>query len=171
MRQRHWLAMLLCVMFLVLSLAVRVAHAEEPVLDGGGQVALIDAGPTAPATSPVIAPTPPKDAQSLFREVYDAIAHKDWWLVAGLALVGVGMAVNWGLTKKWSVFRRDKVRIAVVAVLAGGGAVLNAWLANVTPDDATAKGAMKMFIMAVFAYMMKKKLESSDTGAARAQLR
>jgi hypothetical protein len=170
MRQRHLLAVLVLTAFLVVSLMVRIASAQEAVLDGGSSTALLDAG-ALPAPTPAVTPTPPEDTQTLFREVYDAFAHKDWWLLGALGLVGVGFVVNTGLTKKWAFFRRDRVRMAVVAALAAGGALVNAWLANVTPDEATASGAVKMFVAAVFAYMLKKKLEGPDTGAARAQLR
>jgi hypothetical protein len=159
MRQRHLLAFFLCIAFLMLCFASS-AIAQTPPPDDAGVSLVVDAGASVPATV-----EPPKDAGSAIKMFYDAIVHHDWWLLAALALVGAGMVVNWGLTKKSLFFKRDGVRVVVVAIIAGIGGFLHAWMADVPPDVDTASASLKMFIMAAFAYMMKKKLASGSPAA------
>jgi hypothetical protein len=184
MRQRHLIAGLLCFAFFLLVTFVSVSspHASPatpalltaPVLLASGDTAP-DAGAVAlPApTVPATAPTQPTDAPSVIRDAYDAIVHGNWFLAAGVLLVGAGMVVNFLLAKGWSVFKKDRVKMGIVAVLAGAGAFMHAWVAAAPPDLDTVTGAIKVFVAAVFTYMAAKKVKNPDGGvsAARAAVR
>src|SRR5690606_1982959 len=94
----------------------------------------------------------------LFQNIYNAIASKDWFLVAGLALMLVVQGANWALAKWWpSANDTDVKKIAITAALSGLGALATAWAADRTPDVETLKGAIKVWAVAAWAYVVLRK--------------
>lgn len=117
-------------------------------LDAGIDAAAVDA-----ATVTVVEPT------DLARELYRGVTSKDWFLVAGAALSLVVIGVRWLLAKKWPKVEGEYYGIALVAALAGFGALGNAWLADErVASTVTLLGAVKVWAAAVFAYVTSKKL-------------
>jgi hypothetical protein len=149
------------------------AGASSPPIDASVPVDTGSGSAIAPAVDATPAPgvgsgsgsdglrADPADKESLLKAAYKAITEKDWFLLAGVALAAVGMLANWLLSKKWSVFKNDKVRWVTVGVLAGLGGIMNAWLADEpAASSQTLLGALKVFAVAVFAYVSAKKLSA-----------
>lgn len=96
----------------------------------------------------------------LAKDVYDGIARHDWFLVAGGALCLLVIGVRYLLAKKWPKFADGGIYgVAVVAALAGLGALGNAWIADERlASTTTLLGALKVWAAAVFAYVTAKQL-------------
>lgn len=141
----------------VVSIALLLILFGFPALAFAQLDAGIDAGTAASVDpAPVVTVHAPDD---LARDVYRGITSKDWFLVAGAALSLVVIGVRWLLAKKWPKFESEIWGIALVAVLAGCGALGNAWLADERiASSVTALGALKVWASAVFAYVTTKKL-------------
>lgn len=96
--------------------------------------------------------------EDLARELYRGITSKDWFLVAGAALSLAAICVRWLLVKKWPKFESSGWGVVIVAVLAGIGALSNAWLADErVASTETLIGALKVWAAAVFAYVTTKR--------------
>ena len=79
-------------------------------------------------------------------------------MLAGCVLAFVGLGVTWLLQRKWKFFKSDRVKWATVGILAGIGALANAWLADApVATEQTFVGALKVFAFAVFSYVTVKK--------------
>jgi hypothetical protein len=98
--------------------------------------------------------------EDLFRSIYDGVTAKDWFLVAGAALSLVVMGARWALAKWWPSLKESDIKgVAITAVLAGLGALANAWLADKrVASTETLLGAVKVWAAAVFAYVTAKKV-------------
>lgn len=91
-------------------------------------------------------------------QVYHGIASGDWFLAAGAALCLVTLAVRSVLKKQWPALEGDLWGVALVAALAGLGALGNAWIADADIGARTLVGAVKVWGAAVFAYVTAKKI-------------
>jgi hypothetical protein len=97
--------------------------------------------------------------EDLAKEVFHGITSKDWFLVAGACLSLVAIGVRYLLVKKWPKFESQYWGVAIVAALAGFGALSNAWLADERVlTTTTLMGALKVWAAAVFAYVTSKRL-------------
>ncbi len=97
--------------------------------------------------------------EDLALQLYRGVTSKDWFLVAGAALSLVAIGVRWLLAKKWPKVEGTLYGVAIVAVLAGLGALSNAWLADErVASTTTFMGAIKVWAAAVFAYVTTKKV-------------
>jgi hypothetical protein len=112
--------------------------------------------PEGSASAPVVTVAEPTD---LAQDLYRGVTSKDWFLVAGAALSLVVLGVRWLLAKKWPKVEGEYYGIALVAALAGLGALGNAWLADERlASSVTLLGAVKVWAAAVFSYVTTKKL-------------
>lgn len=99
------------------------------------------------------------DIESLARTVFHGVASKDWFLVAGAALSLTAIGVRYLLVKKWPKFEGQIWGVAIVAALAGFGALSNAWLADERlASTTTLMGAVKVWAAAVFSYVTTRRV-------------
>lgn len=97
--------------------------------------------------------------EDLAQDLYRGVTNKDWFLAAGAVLSLVVLGVRYLLAKKWPKFESELWGVALVAGLAGLGALSNAWLADErVASTTTLLGAVKVWAAAVFAYVTAKKL-------------
>ncbi len=145
-------------LLIIIALLFPVGALAQP-LDAG-----IDAGSAAIDAPPIATVHAPDD---LARDVYRGIANKDWFLVAGAALCLVVIGARWLLAKKWPKVESELYGVALVAFLAGCGALGNAWLADERlASTMTLLGAVKVWAAAVFTYVTSKKLLASVAAKA-----
>jgi hypothetical protein len=105
--------------------------------------------------------------ESLFQDIYAGVTSKDYFLIAGACLALVTMGARYLLAKKWPSVESDIKGVVLVAVLAGLGALSNAWLADErVASTLTLMGAVKVWAAAVFAYVTSKKLLDAKKPAA-----
>lgn len=95
----------------------------------------------------------------LAQDIYRGVTSKDWFLVAGAVLSLVVLGVRWLLAKRWPTVESKLYGVALVAVLAGIGALGNAWIADERlASTTTLLGALKVWAAAVFAYVTAKQV-------------
>lgn len=95
--------------------------------------------------------------EDLARDIYQGVTSGDWFLVAGAALSLVVIGARWLLAKKWPQVEGKLYGVALVAVIAGIGALGNAWIADERiASTTTLLGALKVWAAAVFAYVTTK---------------
>ena len=153
--------LIICLAFICLTSPVYAQDAGTVIIP-----AMVDAG-VPPADAGIVAPAPavvesaPVD---LAQDVYRGITTKDWFLVAGGILSLVTFGVRWLLAKKWPSVEGKLYGVAIVAALAGLGALGNAWIADERlASTTTLMGAIKVWAAAVFAYVTAKKLFGAKT--------
>lgn len=130
---------------------------------GETQGTALAAGSAATPDAPTASPAP----EDLARDVYRGITTKDWFLVAGGALCLVTLGVRWLLAKKWPKVESKLYGVALVAALAGVGALGNAWIADERlATTTTLLGALKVWAAAVFLYVTSKNVLRSAPAAS-----
>lgn len=99
----------------------------------------------------------------LFQDIYDGVARRDYFLIAGAVLSLVVIGVRWALARYWPSLKQTDVKaIAITAALAGFGALANAWLADErVASTVTLVGAVKVWAAAAFYFVTSKKLIGS----------
>lgn len=107
--------------------------------------------------------------EDLAHSLYSGITGKDWFLVAGAALSLVALGVRYLLAKKWPRYESEIWGMAIVAGLAGFGALSTAWMADErVATTTTLLGALKVWAAAVFAYVTTKKTAAAIKKPAEA---
>lgn len=120
----------------------------------------------APAFAQAITPAP-DDAEGLILAAYRAIADGSWFPAAGAATLLLLLAARKLLLTRFPSLGSKTWGVAILASLAGVGALGNAWLADASIDATTLIGAVKVFATAVVGYFVGGKLlASKQTGAA-----
>lgn len=98
-------------------------------------------------------------ALTLAQDIYQGVTGKDWFLVAGAVLSLTVLGARKLLAKRWPRVNEKLYGVALVAALAGIGALGNAWIADERlASSTTLLGAVKVWAAAVFAYVTSKKL-------------
>lgn len=142
--------------------AVAVASAPEASPYRPLYVLAVQTGDPAATAAPATPPALPEDVNSLdeiANAVYRGVTAKDWFLVAGGALAGLGWLLLTLLEKKWWQFGNDRVRWIAMGLLAGAIGLVNAWLApDYDVDSRTLLGALKVFAAAIATFITAKKL-------------
>lgn len=113
----------------------------------------------------------PSDATGLLAELYDAIANGDWFPAAGAATLLLLLGAHKLLLPRFPSLSSKTWGVAILAALAGIGALANAWLAEAPVDATTLFGALKVFATAVVGYFVGGKvLTARKTSAPAAVL-
>jgi len=106
-----------------------------------------------------------EDIQPLARAIFEGVTKKDYFLIAGAVLSLAVIGARWLLAKKWPKVTGTAYGIAIVAVMAGLGALGNAWLADErVASTTTLMGALKVWAAAVFAYVTSKRIMEVKAG-------
>jgi hypothetical protein len=103
----------------------------------------------------------------LFQTIYRGVTAKDWFLVAGAALMLATMGARWALAKYWPSLKESDVKaIAITAALSGLGALATAWLADErVATTTTLLGALKVWAAAAWMFVTSKKLLAAKAAA------
>jgi hypothetical protein len=117
-------------------------------------------------------PQPSSSVEELFTAIYRAVTKDKvpWFMLAGAILSLLCWPIFYALESKWRWFAKDWVRYGGVAVLAGGIGLGNAWLAGVDPDAMTLRGALLVFISAIWAHVTAKKILAGGQNLAHVPL-
>lgn len=120
-------------------------------------------------TTPAFAQTvSPDDAEGLLVAVYRAIADGAWFPVAGAATLLILLGARKLLLPRYPTLGSTWWGVAILAALAGAGALGHAWLAEAPIDATTLVGALKVFATAIVAYFVGGKLRASKQTAGGA---
>ncbi|MGN6107224.1 MAG: hypothetical protein ACTHU0_19105 [Kofleriaceae bacterium] len=135
-------------------------------------VALVDAGPpphdagsaletpAAPSSDPLQA-----DPGDLALEMYRGVETGDWWIFAGAALSLLAVGVFWALDKRWPGAVTGTWKLAIVAALAGAGALGHAWIASADLTARTLLGALKVWAAAALIHATAKQALGASKSA------
>lgn len=117
-------------------------------------------------------PPDPDSSQDLVQTGYTAVVHGQWWIVAGVLLSGLHLALRtYGPWKAWlggagaSDRQRDLRGFLSVALLGLAGGFGHALLVGAPMDLELASAVLKTVAMAVFTYVGTKKVSGAGSSS------
>lgn len=96
--------------------------------------------------------------EEIIENTYNAILQKNYWMIAGVALSLVTLALRSKIGFIGKIFKGDRGGVALVALLAILGGLAHALLAGQKPGTEAIAATVKAFMTAVTAYVVSKRL-------------
>ena len=98
------------------------------------------------------------EMDEIINNTYNAILQKNYWMVAGVALSLLTLALRSKIGFIGKIFKGDRGGIALVVLLAIFGGLAHALMAGEKPGVESLAATVKAFMTAVTAYVVSKRL-------------
>lgn len=96
--------------------------------------------------------------EEIINNTYSAIIQKNYWMIAGVALSLLTLALRSKIGFIGKIFKGDRGGVALVALLAIFGGLAHALLAGEKPGVEALAATVKAFMTAVTAYVVSKRV-------------